>query len=123
MERDELDAKVQRLQDLLGEKLGLGSGDLARRARRAGRRLPVSARAGLIRIAAAQEMARHPKLAARLDRTALDRDYRAAMTALAAIDPASRRQGVWLGMLGGLVFNLLVFGAVALWVLRLRGFL
>lgn len=121
MELQDIDSRVARLQDMLADKLGLGSGDLARRARRAGRRLPVSVRAGLTRLAAAQEMARHPKLAARLDLSALDRDYRAAMTALAAIDPGDRRRGLWLGLAGGLVFNLLLFGALMLWVLRLRG--
>ncbi len=123
MNLQDIDGRVGRLNEMMGEKLGLASGNLARRARRAGRRLPVSVRAGLIRIAAAQEMARHPKLAARLDLSAFDRDYRLAMMALAAIDPRDRRIGFWLGLAGGLVFNLLVFAALALWVLRLRGFI
>lgn len=122
MELHEIDAKVARLHEMLGEKLRLPQGDLARRAQRAGRHLPVSVRAGLTRIAAAQEMARHPKLAARLDLSAFERDYRAAMVALAAIDPADRRRGFWLGLVGGLVFNLVVFAGLLLWVLRLLGF-
>lgn len=122
MELHDIDAKIARLQEMLGDRLGLTSGDLARRTRRAGRRLPVSVRAGLTRIAAAQEMARHPKLAARLDLNAFERDYRLAMVTLAAMDPAVRRRRFWLGLIGGMVFNLLIFAGLVLWVLRLRGF-
>ncbi|HAV07737.1 MAG TPA: hypothetical protein DEF12_12645 [Rhodobacteraceae bacterium] len=118
----EIDGKALRLEEMLAEKLGLAKGPLHIRARRAGRRLPAGVRAGITRIAAAQEMVRHPKLVARVDLAGLEKDYRAAMTFLAAIDPADRRKGFWLGLAGGLVFNLLAFGALVLIILRLRGF-
>ena len=122
-EISEIDGKAVRLEEMLAEKLGLGSGALHLRAKKAGRRLPTSIRAGITRIAAAQEMARHPKLVARIDLAGLEKDYRAAMTFLAAIDPADRRKGFWLGLAGGLVFNLLAFIAVLLAFLKFRGLL
>lgn len=62
-----------------------------------------------------QSVSGNPKLARLHDPVAVDRAFKDITTHLDTIDPAERRKGMILGVMGGLVFNLLVLvGAIVL---------
>ncbi len=114
---------AQDLCALLDEKLSLRRGPLQTRLNRAGRRLPARIRAQAQLVAEAETMAAHPKLALRVDRDRVARAHAEVCAHLRRIDPADRRRGAILGMLGGLAFNLLLLAGLALAFLRWRGIL
>lgn len=104
--------KAARLEALLGEKLGLTDGPLARRVARAGRRLPARVRADIEAVSEAAALAGHPRLARQLDGAALDRAYADAVAHLEKIDPADRRIGMLLGIAATVIFNLALFAVL-----------
>lgn len=108
---------------LMHTRLGIGGDSLADRLRRAGRRVPQRLRAQARALARAEPLANHPGLCRTLDAPALCAAAAELRAWLRSIDPADRRRGWWLGMLSGLVFNLLVLAALMLAVLRWRGYL
>ncbi len=91
--------------------------------RRARHRLPRRIRAQAARLAEAESFAAHPRLRLTLDAQALDKAASEVETHLNTIDLADRRKGWWLGMLGGLAFNMLAFLALLLAVLVWRDYL
>jgi hypothetical protein len=121
MDSKELARKSAHLNALLEQKLGLRKGALARRADRAGRRLPAWVRRNLHQIDQAQRMADHPRLARMLDTAALNKAYLAAVEHLNSIDPKERRKDRLLSMASSLAFNLLLLAALLLAVLRWQG--
>ena len=121
MNTDDISAKSEELCALLADKLSLRRGTLDQRLRRAGRRLPARIRQQGMLIAEAEAMAAHPRLARRIDHAALERAHAEVRAHLRGIDPADRRRGVILGMLGGLAFNILLFAALVLAFLRWQG--
>ncbi|WP_154664361.1 hypothetical protein [Pseudodonghicola xiamenensis] len=104
-------------------RLGAGGGTLAAALRRASHRLPRRIRGQARLLARAEEKARHPKLCLTLDAVALGRAADEVAGYLKSIDLADRRKGWWLGMLGGLAFNVLAFVTLLVVILRWRGFL
>lgn len=108
---------------LLAEKLSLRRGSLADRLRRAGRRLPARIRAQAQIVAEAEALSLHPKLARRIDRHGVSRAFAEVRDHLNGIDAGYLRRGALLGMLAGLAFNMLLFTALVLVVLRWRGLL
>jgi hypothetical protein len=108
---------------LMRAKLGTGGATFAAQVRRAGHRMPRRLRAQARALALAEPLAGHPKLSRTLDAAALCANAAELRDWLQSIDLADRRRGWWLGMLGGLAFNLLAFAALVLVVLRWRGFL
>lgn len=108
---------------LLAEKLSLRRGSLADRLRRAGRRLPARIRAQAQIVAEAEALSLHPKLARRIDRQGVSRAFAEVRDHLAGIDAGYLRREALLGMLAGLAFNMLLFTALVLVVLRWRGLL
>ena len=113
--------RIAGIRALLAERLGARGPDLARALSRARRDLPRRAwRAGRA-LARAETLAAHPRLRATLDLPALHAAARELEAALQAIDPADRRKGWWLGVAGGLAFNLLALLALLIVFLRWRG--
>ncbi len=112
---------VQELCALLDEKLSLGRGPLQTRLNRAGRRLPARIRDQAQVVAEAETLAAHPKLARRIDHARVARAHAEARAHLRSIDPADRRRGAVLGILGGLAFNLLLLAGLTLAFLHWRG--
>lgn len=112
---------AQELEALLEDRLGLRKGTFPARVKRAGRRLPrwVHREAAVINEALRQES--HPKLRRRIDIARVKAAHDRVRQHLKAIDPADRRRGAILGMLGALAFNLLLFAALALVFLSWRG--
>ena len=107
----------------LGGRLGGRGATLRDVLRRARRRLPRRIRAQAARLAEAESFAAHPRLRLTLDAQALDKAASEVETHLNTIDLADRRKGWWLGMLGGLAFNMLAFLALLLALLVWRGYL
>lgn len=107
----------------LKERLGVGGADLMVALGRARHRLPRRVyRQGLL-LARAEPLAGHPKLRLTLDAPALIVAAAEVSRHLETIDLADRRKGWWLGMLGGLSFNLILTVIVLVAVLVWRGFL
>ena len=107
---------------LLDEKLSLRRGALHSRLSRAGRRLPARIRHQAQLVVEAETLAAHPRLARRIDHVRVARAHAEVRAHLRSIDPADRRRGAMLGVLGGLAFNLLLLAALVLAFLRWRGF-
>jgi len=105
----------------MARQLGLRKGRLSRRLAKAGRRLPTGVRKDIALVAEAEEMARNPRLALRLDTTTIDPAFDRAAAHLRAIDVADRRKGLFLSILGGVAFNILAVIVLLIVVLRWRG--
>ncbi len=105
---------------LLREKLGVKDKTLAASIRRAKRRLPRRVYSQALVLAQAESIAEHPKLRMVLDTPKLTRASNEVQEHLRSINLADRRLGWFLGMLGGLVFNLFTLTALILIILRWR---
>lgn len=106
---------------LMAKRLGLKRGSLTKRAAKAKRFLPTGVCHDIKVVAEAEQMARNPKLAIRLDPNATKSAYDRAATHLKAIDVADRRKGIALSMLGSMAFNFLAAITLFIVVLRWRG--
>jgi hypothetical protein len=119
--QDEISARSEEICTLFADKLSLSRGTLDQRLRRAGRRLPARIREQARIITEAEALATNPKLARRVDPDKLDRAFAEVRRHLQDINPADRRRGAVLGVLGGLAFNLLLFAVLALAGVRWQG--
>ncbi len=106
---------------LLREKLGVKDKTLAASIRRAKRRLPRRVYSQALVLAQAESIAEHPKLRMVLDTPKLTQASNEVQEHLRSINLADRRLGWFLGMLGGLVFNLFTLTALILIILWWRG--
>ena len=115
----DLPARLSDLGQLLSDKLGV-SGDLSARLERGARQMPRKLRSDARLLQAAEKMIDNPRLAMILDDPRYARAADAIEAHLSTIDMADRRKGYWLGVLGGLAFNLLA--ALVLFLVALRIF-
>lgn len=106
---------------LLRSKLGVRDKTLTASVRRAKRRLPRRVYKQAMVLARAEQMAAHPRLRLVLDNPKLAQASEEVQTHLGTINPADRRWGWFLGMLGGLAFNLLALTTLVLVFLWWRG--
>ncbi|TMV09685.1 hypothetical protein FGK63_01030 [Ruegeria sediminis] len=106
---------------LLRKKLGVRGKTLAASLRRAKHRLPRRIYAHAMQLARAEPMAQHPKLRLTLNTPQLNDAAHEVQTHLRAIDLADRRRGWFLGMLGGMAFNILLLLVLIFVLLRWRG--
>ena len=121
IEIEKLQSRVEALETLMQEKLGVRGKSLSLRFNRAGRLLPKRIqKAGRV-IAEAQNAAAHPKLARLYDQKALNAAFSDVTSHLETIDPADRRRGKVLGVLGGVVFNLILLTVAIVALLRWQG--
>jgi len=117
-----IEIRIEETLTLLREKLGAGGSTLKGALKRANHRLPRRIRGQVRLLAEAEDFAHHPKLCLTLDAKALGRAADEIAAYLKSIDLVDRRKGWWLGMLGGLAFNILALFAALILVLRWRGF-
>lgn len=117
----DITAKCAQASDMVAEKIGPKGPDLARQARKAGRRLPNAIRADLRRLAEAKGLSAHPKLSRQIDPKAVDAAFTRTIEYLKEIDPADRRKGALLSWLGDNAVNLLVVFATTIALLSWRG--
>ncbi|SDC40135.1 hypothetical protein [Ruegeria marina] len=105
---------------LLRERLGVRGKTLRQALRRAKHRLPRRVYRRAMILARVENMVDHPKLRLTLNSPQLLSAAGELQTFLRSIDLADRRKGWWLGMLGGLAFNILVFAVLLLAFLAWR---
>ena len=117
----DIETRIAAITALMHAKLGARGASLRAALRQAGRRLPRRIRGQARLLAEAEPFAHHPRLRLTLDAAALARAAGAVEAHLDAIDLADRRKGWWLGMLGGMAFNMLAFFALLVALLRWRG--
>lgn len=104
--------RIATLQLLLRDRLGLRGTTFERQVHRAGRLLPRRQRRAAQTLLGAQDWMSHPRLARLLDRRTLDAAFADMHRHLDGIDPRERRKTALLRLLGGIVLNLMVFGAL-----------
>jgi len=117
-----IETRIEETLALLQAKLGAGGATLKAALKRANHRLPRRIRGQARLLAEAEDFAQHPKLCLTLDGKALGRAADEVAAYLKSIDLTDRRKGWWLGMLGGLAFNILALVAALILILRWRGF-
>ncbi|SFU20161.1 hypothetical protein [Sedimentitalea nanhaiensis] len=119
----DLQAEIAHSLVLLRDKLGIRATGLRTAMPKARRQLPRKVRKSAQILADAEPLLEHPKLRQTLDRASLTAAAGVLSAHLNDIDAADRRKGWWLGMLGGLAFNMLAFAALLIAVLVWRGYL
>ncbi|MEM9550637.1 MAG: hypothetical protein AAGA05_05655 [Pseudomonadota bacterium] len=120
---DLLAAQFAETKALFRDKIG-GSGEtLAQRLKSRGHKLPRTVRKSAAKLAAAEPMLAHPKLRLTQDMHALGKALSEVDSHLKSISISDQRKGWWLGVLGGMAFNLLLFGTflVVIYVWRNPG--
>lgn len=120
---DKTEKDIAQVAALLHDKLGVRAATLEAALGKARHRLPRAVYRQGLRLAKAEPLAGHPKLRLTLDRDGLGTAAARVRAHLEAIDLADRRKGWWLGMLGGMAFNILLFAVLLIAVLRWRGFI
>lgn len=121
IETEKLNLRIAKLDELLATKLRLRGKGLSNRLRRAGRMLPKHVRNAGAVIVRAEAQAAHPKLARLVDQARLDWAFTVINTHLEGIDPKARRKDKILGVLGVIVFNLILLVAMVFAVMSSRG--
>ncbi|MBB94414.1 MAG: hypothetical protein CML68_07420 [Rhodobacteraceae bacterium] len=122
-ETSELSARMDDVSRLLKEKHGVRGSTLARRLRRANARLPRRLRQDAQILQEAETLSDHPRLAMTLNDARYMRAADAMVEHLDTIDVADRRKGFWLGVLGGMAFNLLAALILFLVALAVLGYI
>ena len=118
---DAFDSQMIRIGDLLETRLGIKSGDIAARLRKATRHMPRRVKGRVRMLLDAMDMAGHPKLRLMLDMPALDAAASEVADWLQSVDPAERRKDLILSILASLSFNLIAVFTLVVVVLRWRG--
>ncbi|MEK0163150.1 hypothetical protein VWX97_02760 [Phaeobacter sp. JH18-32] len=114
--------EIEQVQDLLKDREQAG-GDLSAALNRARRRLPRRIYQQGLRLAEAQHLLAHPKLALTVDHEPLQRAAREVSKHLKSIDLADRRRGRILDIVATMAFSLIVVAVLLVVVLRWRGFI
>ena len=105
----------------MGEKLGVGKGDLPKVRRRAGRWLPRWLRRDADYLIEAETLATHPKLRHLVDPARAAKAEKRLRAHLDTRDPAKERTDRLLGQLAAFAFNVLLFAALVIAFLWWRG--
>ena len=118
------DSALEKLGNDISREITRGyglKGPLDRQLRKLGRRLPrAQARAAKL-VVEAQSMRAHPKLARQIDEAAVEAAGAKLLAFLAEVDPAERRKGTVLSVLGSISLGLLVLSAAVVGVVVWRG--
>ena len=122
-ENTDVQTQIAQTVELLRKKLGVKDKTLTTSIRKAKRRLPRRIYKQALLLAHAEPMADHPRLRLTLDAQKLARASEQVQEHLSGINLADRRLGWFLGMLGGLAFNLLALSVLLLVFLWWQGFI
>ena len=123
IESQTIQTDIQQILELMREKLGIRGTSLTQVLTPARRVLPAKVFAPVKSLAKAEVFLDHPKLRLTLDTETLARASQDIRAHLDAVDASDRRKGWWLGMLGGLSFNLIIFVVLLIAFLFWRGIL
>ncbi|WP_109313359.1 hypothetical protein [Ruegeria sp. AU67] len=119
----DIQSQISQTVQLLREKLGVKDQTLTASVRKAKRRLPRRIYKQAMMLAGAEQMASHPKLRLVLDTPKLAKASEEVQTHLSGINLADRRWGWFLNFLGALALGFLALAALAVFVLRWRGYI
>jgi len=122
MDKADIDQRVEQINALLGEKLGVTGRSLEVRVRRAGRGLPRTVRLAAQDLVQAEQMSQEPKMLRYLDDTQVEAAYAACLEHLEAIDERALRSQARFALAATLTVQVFVVAAALLAVLRWRGF-
>ena len=122
-EKTDIQTQIAQTVQLLRKKLGVRDKTLTASIRKAKRQLPRRIYKQALLLASAEAMAAHPKLRLVLDTPKLARASEEVQAHLSGINRADRRLGWFLGMLGGLAFNLIALTILLLVFLWWQGFI
>ena len=114
---------VDRVAQLLQERMSLGGRDLSAKLRRGGRLLPRKVREGGELLAKAAEKAKNPKLLGQIDMGQVAEAYDTCVRHLMSVDPAGRRRDSIAGMIGSVGFGVLFLALGIIALLVWRGYL
>ncbi|MFM7334201.1 MAG: hypothetical protein ACKO2N_07155 [Tabrizicola sp.] len=113
---------ADRVAQLLEERLGLGGKGLAAKMKRAGRLLPRKVRDAGKLLAVSAQKAQNPKLLSQIDMGDVTEAYDVCLKHLIAIDPIDRKRGYFAGMIGSVMFGVLVLVIAIAVLLAWRGY-
>ena len=104
------------LAQMMAERLGIRRGEtLAEKLRKGGRLLPRKVRREAEFIAETEARLAVPKFAFQYDAARISRAEKAVRRFLEEVDPADRRKGIVLGILGWIAFNFLLISGLVIW--------
>ena len=112
---------VNRVSDLLAERLRVKGVTLQDRLAKAGRRLPRKVRDAGEALVQASVMAQSPKLLMQVDHGKLAAAYDICLRHLNTVNPVAARRGMILNIAASIAFSLLVVAGLVVTVLYLRG--
>ena len=115
-----IESAVTRTEALTRDRLGLRA-PIERQMPRARGMLPPALRRAGLRLGEARRLSGHPRLARLVPAARAEADAAALRAHLERVDPGQRRIGIVLGILGSIVFNLLIFMALLAAFLNWRG--
>ncbi len=122
-ENTDVQSQIAHTLQLMRKKLGMRDKTLTASVRKAKRQLPRRIYKQALLLANAEQMAAHPKLRLVLDTPKLVKASEEVQAHLSGINLADRRWGWFLSFLGSLALGFLALSALALIVLRWRGFI
>lgn len=122
-EISDVQSQIGHTVQLLRNKLGVRDKTLTASVKKARRQLPRRIYKQALLLANAEQMAAHPKLRLVLDTPKLVKASEEVQAHLSGINLADRRWGWFLSFLGSLALGFLALSALALIVLRWRGFI
>lgn len=114
---------ADRVAGLLDERLKIGGKGLEAKLKRGGRRLPRKVRQEAEYLAAASQLAQHPKMQMQLNDARIAEAYDICVRHLNKIGATDRLVGRLLGITGSIALAVLVVGGGLIAILRWRGFL
>lgn len=117
----DIHTQAEAVRSLLETHMGVRSKTLEGAVRRAGRRLPRSLRNKAALLVEALVLSENPKMARRLDYTAIYSAYRDLVAYLETLDLAEEKRTRLVNLTAGIAFNLLIAGGLVLLWLRWRG--
>lgn len=121
MGQTDLERRIEVLDRLMRERMGLLAPDFAGKVRKAGRRLPRGIRRQAQDLASAAQLARHPRLSFQSDPERLVRAAEQVEGFLRDVDPTERQRMRLLDLAGTMAINLLLLVALVIAVLAWRG--
>jgi|TARA_R110002012_G_scaffold314315_1_gene526882 hypothetical protein len=122
LDQKDIQHKALAVRRELQARLGVRGRDLPHALRRAGRRLPKAVRLKGDVLTQADFFARNPKMARRLDRSAVQAAYDVVMAHLKTVNVKENRKDRLLGIAGSIAFNLLFVVVAFIGYLWWRGF-
>lgn len=114
---------IERISQLLGEKLGARGADLETRVSRVGRKLPRRVRSAAHALITADKLSKDPRLSLQLDPGHTSAAYAQCLDYLVRIDPVAERSRARYGLAANLAGNVVLVGLALVAILKWRGYI